>query len=96
MHSLHSRDIGMNVGCQKLGLTAARKTDTKVRASPGLTCPSSYCFVNQPFLKFSRSGCKKGERRSEAGVEASAPSRGAGNSSGLIQHSAEIKETSNS
>lgn len=93
---MHSRDIGVSVSCQKPAPTAAPKTDAKGRASPGLTCPSSYCFVNQPFLKFSRSGCKKGERRSEGRVEVSAPSQGGGNSSGLIKHSAEIKETSNS
>lgn len=71
MHSLNSRDVGVSVSCQKWGQTAAPKTKAKGRALPRLTCPSSYCFVSQPFLKFSRSGYKKGERQSEGREEMS-------------------------
>lgn len=88
---MHSRDVGVSVSCQKPGPTMAPKADVKGRTSPGLTCPSSYCFVNQPFLKFSRSGCKKGERRDQrGGWKRPCP---ADNSSSLKKHSAAIEET---
>lgn len=72
--------------------------DRSGEISPRLTCPSSYCFVSQPFLKFSRSGCKEGERRSEprAGPPAAASSRGPGSGGSLIKHSTAPRETSHS
>lgn len=68
---------------------AKKRGKSSGESLPGLTCPSSYCFVSQPFLKFSRSGCKEGERRSElrAGPPAAASSQGARNGSSLIKHS---------